>query len=184
MSKRINRAGERYGRLVVQRLVGVGKNWVGIWECKCDCGNVVRVQSNNLISGNTKSCGCLNLDAIMARNTKHGLSGGHGNYTKLYRTWLNMRRRCLSKKAADYKYYGGRGITICSAWDDYAAFHSWATGNGYADNLTLERLDNDGDYCPKNCCWADRKTQARNRRTNNIIAYKGESKTLTEWAEE
>lgn len=183
MSKRTDRTGNRFGRLVVVRFVGVGKNWAGIWECKCDCGNTVEVLYNNLHTGTTKSCGCLKIEKTIKRSTKHGMTGGHGHYTRIYRIWLNMRRRCLSKKCQDYHYYGGRGITICPEWDDYAVFHSWAYANGYTDSLTLERIDNDGNYEPSNCKWATRKEQARNTRQNHYITYNDKTLTLMEWSE-
>ena len=94
MSERINRTGERFGRLTVVRFVGTGKNWVGIWECVCDCGNTVNVQYNNLHGGTTKSCGCLKLEKLIKRSTKHGLTGGQGHYTRLYRIWLNEPLNC------------------------------------------------------------------------------------------
>lgn len=184
MSGRINRTGERFGRLVVVRFVGTGKNWVGIWGCICDCGNIVNVQYNNLYSGTTKSCGCLKREKTIKRSTKHGLTGGHGHYTRLYRIWLNMRRRCLSEKSQDYHHYGGRGIGICKEWNDYTTFHSWANANGYTENLTLERIDNNSNYEPSNCCWATRKEQSRNTRQNHLITFDGKTKTLAEWAED
>lgn len=183
MSKRIDRTGERFGRLTIVRFAGVGKNWVGIWECICDCGNIVKVQYNNLYNGTTRSCGCLKREVTTKRSTKHGLSGGHGHYTRLYYIWLNMRRRCFSKKSLDYRYYGGRGITICAEWSDYANFYNWAMANGYRDDLTLERIDNNGNYEPSNCRWVTRKEQARNTRQNHLISFNGETKTLAEWAE-
>ena len=183
MSERINRTGERFGRLTVVRFVGTGKNWVGIWECVCDCGNTVNVQYNNLHGGTTKSCGCLKLEKLIKRSTKHGLTGGQGHYTRLYRIWLNMRRRCLSKSSSDYRYYGGRGISVSDEWDDYSVFHLWANENGYQDDLTLERKDNDGNYEPLNCRWATRKEQARNTRQNRLITFNGQTKTMAEWAE-
>lgn len=181
-----DRIGERFGRLVITRFVKVarkGNCWNYIWECKCDCGNTIEVQYSNLYNGSTKSCGCLKRERTIERSTKHGLSGGHGNYTPLYRTWLNMRRRCYSKNCKDYHHYGGRGIKVCKEWDDYAAFHDWAINNGYAEHLTLERIDNDGDYCPENCRWATRKEQARNTRQNRYITFNDKTKTIAEWAE-
>jgi len=183
IGKRIDRTGERFGRLTITGFIGVGKNWVGIWECKCDCGNIVNVRYNSLYSGYTRSCGCLKLEMLVARSTKHGLSGGHGNYTRLYQTWLHMRCRCLSPKSQDYKYYGERGVKICKEWEDYKAFHDWAYKNGYNDNLTLDRVDNNGDYSPENCRWATRKEQAMNQRTNRKLSLHGETKTVSEWSD-
>jgi hypothetical protein len=179
----IDRTGERFGRLVITRFIRVDKNWNYIWECKCDCGNIINVRYNNLLNGSTKSCGCLKREKTIERSTKHGLSGGQGNYTRLYRIWLNMRRRCNNRRDQDYPYYGGRGIKVCKEWDNYAAFHDWAMKNGYADHLTLDRINNNGDYCPENCRWATRKEQARNTRQNHFITFNGKTMTIAEWAE-
>jgi len=179
----IDRTGERFGRLVITRFIRVDKNWNYIWECKCDCGNIINVRYNNLLNGSTKSCGCLKRERTIERSIKHGLSGGQGNYTRLYRIWLNMRRRCNNRRDQDYPYYGGRGIKVCKEWDNYAAFHDWAMKNGYADHLTLERINNNGDYCPENCRWATRKEQARNTRQNHFITFNGKTMTIAEWAE-
>ena len=179
----IDRTGERFGRLVITRFIRVDKNWNYIWECKCDCGNIINVRYNNLLNGSTKSCGCLKREKTIERSTKHGLSGGQGNYTRLYRIWLNMRRRCNNRRDQDYPYYGGRGIKVCKEWDNYAAFHDWAMKNGYADHLTLDRINNNGDYCPENCRWATRKEQVRNTRQNHFITFNGKTMTIAEWAE-
>lgn len=179
----IDRTGERFGRLVITRFIRVDKNWNYIWECKCDCGNIINVRYNNLLNDSTKSCGCLKRERTIERSTKHGLSGGQGNYTRLYRIWLNMRRRCNNRRDQDYPYYGGRGIKVCKEWDNYAAFHDWAMKNGYADHLTLDRINNNGDYCPENCRWATRKEQARNTRQNHFITFNGKTMTIAEWAE-
>lgn len=179
----IDRTGERFGMLVITRFIRVDKNWNYIWECKCDCGNIINVRYNNLLNGSTKSCGCLKRERTIERSTKHGLSGSQGNYTRLYRIWLNMRRRCNNRRDQDYPYYGGRGIKVCKEWDNYAAFHDWAMKNGYADHLTLDRINNNGDYCPENCRWATRKEQARNTRQNHFITFNGKTMTIAEWAE-
>ena len=115
---------------------------------------------------------------------RHGLSGGQGHYTRLYRIWLNMRRRCLNQKGVDWLYYGGRGITICEEWSNYANFHDWAMANGYCDDLTIERRDNDGNYEPENCLWATRKQQGRNKRSNRHLTFDGQTKTTAEWSED
>lgn len=183
MSGRIDRTGQRFGRLVVSRLVEVGKNWVGVWECVCDCGQVVKVRSSNLTSGQIKSCGCLKREATIRRNTSHGLSGGEKTPTKLYRIWLGMRRRCFSVRSDDYPHYGGRGITVCGEWADYAAFHAWAMASGYQSGRSIERNDVDGNYEPSNCRWATRREQALNKRNSRRITYNGQTLTTAEWAE-
>jgi len=108
----------------------------------------------------------------------------HGRKPKrLYTIWKKMRQRCNDHNAINYKNYGGRGISICSEWNDFAAFRIWAFNNGYAENLTLDRIDNDLGYSPDNCRWSTYKEQAKNRRTTIYIECNGETKTITEWSE-
>ena len=103
---------------------------------------------------------------------------------RLYRIWTDMKRRCYDEKRSEYKNYGGRGIEICQEWkNSFEAFRNWATENGYTDELTIDRIDVNGNYEPSNCRWATLKEQANNMRTNTMITYKGETKTLAQWAE-
>lgn len=112
-------------------------------------------------------------------NFKHGYKR-----TRLYNTWLNIKQRCLNKNNPRYKYYGGKGINICREWrDDFATFESWALSNGYDETLTIDRRDVNGDYEPSNCRWITNKKQQNNKSNNRCITYKGETKTLKEWAE-
>lgn len=111
---------------------------------------------------------------------KHGLYG-----TRIYRIWQGMKYRCYNPKAYGYKWYGGRSIKVCDEWrNDVVAFWNWAQENGYADNLTIDRIDSNGDYCPENCRWATYKEQANNQSTNRPIAYKGVTKNLNQWIED
>ena len=115
----------------------------------------------------------------MGRKTKHGKSG-----TRIYRIYINMKHRCYSKKAYSYVYYGARGISVCDEWlKSFEAFQDWALANGYADNLTIDRIDNDGNYCPENCRWADDVTQCNNRQFNFKITFNGKTETLRYWSE-
>lgn len=143
-----------------------------MWECRCDCGRITTVTGYALRQGTTVSCGC--------KTRKHG----YANKERLYQTWKNMRRRCYDPNNKRYAQYGGRGIRICSEWDDYAAFRSWAIANGYSDELTIDRVDVDGNYCPENCRWATPKEQANNVTRNRVIDYNGKSMTMSEWASE
>jgi hypothetical protein len=149
---------------------GSGKKPVVKWECRCVCGKIVIIKSDSLLSGHTKSCGC--------QKIKHGLS----NKERLYQTWKNMRRRCFDPKNKRWNQYGGRGITICPEWNDYSIFREWATANGYNDNLTIDRIEVNGNYCPGNCRWVDMKIQANNVSRNHIIEYQGKKMTMSEFA--
>ena len=119
----------------------------------------------------------------MSKNYK--LHGGKGEH--LYEVWCTIKQRCLNPNNKNYAYYGGRGITICGEWlNNYPAFKKWAIENGYKDNgeLSIDRIDNDGNYEPNNCRWVDRITQANNKSNNIIITYNGKSQTLQKWSEE
>lgn len=114
---------------------------------------------------------------------KKDISESRYRYGKrLYTIWIGMRRRCENDKHDAYERYGGRGISVCKEWSDYETFATWALENGYEEDLTIERKDVNGNYCPDNCCWITRSDQARNRRSSTFITYKGETKTAAEWA--
>ena len=150
-----------------------------MWLCKCDCGTEKIIQGDCLLKGHTKSCGCLRASLLPILGLKHGLGK-----TRLHSIWLDMRRRCYKKNRKSYKDYGGRGITICDEWkDDFLSFYIWSINNGYEDNLTIDRIDVDGNYEPNNCRWITKKEQNRNTRTNIKITYNNQTKSLSEWAE-
>jgi len=126
----------------------------------------------------TKSCGCLIADAVSKANTKHKMVG-----TRIYRIWGKMRSRCNNKNDKPYKNYGGRGIKVCKRWGVFLNFYV-DMKEGYNDNLTIERIDNDKGYTKENCRWVSLQTQARNRRGNKLLTYRGKTQCLTAWAEE
>jgi len=138
-----------------------------IWVCRCMCGNLIEVSRNSLITGNTKSCGCLNKEKRIKHFTrinksriKHG-DCVNGN-SRLYGAWSAMKFRCLNPKSSRYHRYGGRGIKICPEWQNsYLAFKKWALANGYKPTLSIDRINNDGNYEPSNCQWI---TLIENRR--------------------
>ena len=179
--------GMRFGRLVVRertanKITKSGKP-VAQWLCDCDCGNTNVVRSASLNNGATKSCGCLRNEAAAATgkncNTTHGLS-----HTRLYKIWAKMLCRCYCETTKDYAAYGARGIQVHQDWHDFKSFHDWAIYNGYKSTLSIDRIDNNGDYSPQNCRWATLRQQANNTRQNINITHQGKTKTIAQWARE
>ncbi len=142
-----------------------------IWSvrCVCSCGTVRDVDVKTLRFKHSRSCGCLKAE----RRRTHG-----GSKTRLFRIWSGMRDRCRYKHE---KRYGGRGIKVCGEWQTFAAFRMWALANGYADGLTIDRRDNDGDYTPENCRWVTRGVNAQNTCRTRLITAFGETKHVREW---
>ena len=172
--------GMKFGRLFVVKRVENSKNGRAMFLCKCDCGNEKSVVGKSLINCNTSSCGCLQKNATKKSNTKHGK-----RHSRLYSIWYTMRMRCEYKKHKEYHNYGARGITVCEEWlHDFQAFYDWSMANGYKDDLTLDRKNGNGNYCPENCRWVTQKEQQNNRRNNHFITYNGVTKTMSEWGEE
>lgn len=164
--KIIDLTNSKFGRLTVIKLLPERKHNKKVYKCLCECGNYTNVIGCDLTSGKTKSCGCYKKDETIKRNITHGMT-----HTRLYTTWQNMKKRCYNKNNHKYKDYGGRGISICDTWlHNLQAFYDWAMSNGYQDNLTIDRIDVNGNYEPNNCRWATPKQQANNRR-NNIIKF-------------
>lgn len=168
--------GMRFNRLTVIRPAEKSRTGETRWVCRCDCGKETIVQSNNLKSGLVKSCGCYRHDYLVEAHTIHGETG-----TRLYNIWTKMRDRCDDK---NNKNYGGRGILVCKEWNEsFESFRDWAIANGYREDLTIDRIDNNKGYSPDNCRWTGVKEQARNRRSNRVITFNGETHILVEWAE-
>lgn len=171
----VDMSNKRYGKLVViERVENRGKHTM--WKCKCDCGKYSIVGANELVRGITKSCGCLKFES---RNSTHGLSK-----TRLHSIWSKMKDRCTRENNPAYKWYGGRGITICQEWlEDFMNFYNWAMDNGYEDGLSIDRINVNENYEPSNCRWIPLEEQALNTRTTKFLTYKGETKTVSEWCE-
>lgn len=175
--------GQRFGRLIVLARAENDRHNKSQWLCQCDCGNQKTVNGQSLTRGLTMSCGCLNREISSrkgAQNTQYA-HGGHA--TRLYHVWHGMKSRCLNKSGKDYPRYGGRGITICDEWrGSFVAFRDWALANGYRDDLSIDRKDNDGPYAPWNCQWTTTVQQANNRRCTVEISVNGETLPLADWA--
>lgn len=179
-----DRVGDRYGKLVVQELVGFQVSQSGkrkiIWRCACDCGGTTDVAGDNLQSGNTTSCWCTRRAQASLNRTTHGYAVGNG--TREYGSWHAMRDRCLNEKSKDFPNYGGRGIRICSQWGSFETFLA-DMGRRPSQRHTLERENVNGDYKPGNVRWALPKEQARNRRYHQWVEFEGERLPLSVAAE-
>lgn len=171
-------SGEKYGKLsVIRRMPEKGK---GVkYECVCDCGNHVIVMGCNLITGATRSCGCIRKEKTRKLRLSHGKCE-----TRIYTCWRNMLSRCENEKNTEYKNYGKRNIHVCAEWHNFQKFYKWSVSNGYDDSLTIERIDVNKGYSPENCTWATTYTQARNKTNNVKIEFKGKTKIITDWAKE
>ena len=183
MLKKENIIGIKFGRLTVLKEIEKNKN-LRTFECVCECGNKKIVFKKYLKNGETKSCGCLKKEYLKNKTIglKHGMSR-----TKFYKMYDSIKKRCLNKNNKDYKNYGGRGIKICEEWlnkeNGFINFYNWSMENGYKEGLSIDRINNNGNYEPKNCRWITNKEQQRNTRNNVFLTYKGETHCLAEWAE-
>ena len=163
----------RFGRLTVLSLAGYSKSGNLVWKCQCECGNVANVVGSKLLNGHTKSCGCLRRSEDI-RGESH---------TRLYHIWKGMLARCSSPANDNYKWYGGKGVEVCSQWRRYTAFRQWAFANGYQENLEIDRIDSSGNYEPSNCRWLTRKEQANNKSSNRYVTYRDRIFTVSQFAE-
>ena len=175
MQRMIDHTGEQFGRLTVIEYAGKNKHGQPMWRCRCDCGKEITVRADGLTTGHTKSCGCYKSDIHATHRMKN---------TRLYDIWRGMKKRVGLKTLHNYEEYGGRGITACQEWlDSFEVFRDWAMENGYRDDLSLDRIDNDGPYSPENCRWATQKEQNNNKRNNHVVTYEGKEMTVTQLAE-
>jgi len=178
-------SGDKYGYLTLtgkSYMKPVKAGSIRYVECICICGKIWFTLLQKLKSGGCKSCGCRKMEFIIAGNTTHGMASNSKPHT-LYRTWNQIKDRCFKPNIKAYVNYGGRGITVCPEWiSSFDLFYKWCIDNGWQKGLTLDRINNNGNYEPNNCRWVDYKVQSRNKRTNiNLTAF-GETKCLTDWS--
>lgn len=181
MAKIKDLTGKKFGELEVVSITDERKHGKVVWLCKCSCGNLTKVISNNLQNGSTVSCGCYSKKVLEQSRMKHGMHD-----SRIYNIYICMKERCYNPKSKSYSEYGGRGIKICDEWlgeNGFLNFYDWAMQNGYDDNLTIDRKNVDGDYCRENCRWATHKMQNNNTRRNRIIKYQGQSHSVSEWSQ-
>lgn len=175
----IDLTGKQFGYWEVLKRTSNGKYNQSMWLCRCKCGNEKIVSGNDLRRGKTISCGCYRKDLISNRFSTHKQSK-----TRLYRIWCAIKKRCFNTNAYYYNRYGGRGITMCEEWkDNFVSFYNWSIINGYKENLSIDRTDNDGDYIPNNCRWVEPKIQQRNKHNNHREYFSGKLLCLADIAE-
>lgn len=178
MGKFVDLTGLNFGNWkVIQR--AENKSGRSYWLCECKCGTIKTVCGQSLTNGNSKSCGCLRDTVSSERSKTHGKTK-----TRLYRIWQAMKNRCYNKNAPSFKNYGMRGIRICQEWlCDFQVFYDWAMSNGYKEDLTIDRIDVNGNYEPSNCRWSTRTEQANNKTNNHYITIEGKTKTISQWSQ-
>ena len=181
----IDLTGIKFGKLTVINRAEKKEGARAVWNCVCDCGKEKTIRATHLRSGAAKSCGCVATEKIVKFNTTHGKAN-----SRIYGVWLNMKNRCYNKKVKSYKHYGGRGIAVCDEWlNSFESFMDWSYANGYNDfakysECTIDRIDNNGNYCPSNCRFTDAKGQAKNKRrppSRKIIQINPTSGSVTYW---
>lgn len=166
--------GQVFGKLTVVRFLGTDKNRAAVWRCRCECGGTHDVVGNVLLRGAVRSCGCLRL-GLGAPNKTHGMKG-----TLVYGVWNTMKQRCSNPNVRGYENYGGRGIEVCRRWMKFENFYE--DMGDRPEGTSLERRDNDGDYTPRNCFWATKEVQVKNKRNNRYLTANGKTLHMAEWA--
>lgn len=182
MGKCLDLTGQKFGKLTVDEL---GEYYISPkgakskqWKCRCECGNFTLATTIQLRNGYKLSCGCYKRERAATSHQTHGMYG-----KRLYNIHSSMMQRCTNPKYKSYSNYGGRGIKVCEEWFSFECFQDWAMANGYTDELTIDRIDVDGNYEPSNCRWATSKAQNNNRSNNRLLTFNGETHTMSEWAD-
>lgn len=177
---------EQFGYWTVLEYAGSNEKKEAMWKCRCKCGTIRIIPGKNLRTKRSRSCGCMQREVARESRIQSNKERAKHGYrkTRLYNIWSGMKQRCLNPNDPGYKDYGSRGITICDEWKEFPKFKDWALNNGYADNLSIDRIEVDKGYSPDNCRWATPKTQNNNKRNNVMIEYKGKCQTVQQWSDE
>lgn len=175
--------GKRFGKLtVIDKSKKRAKNGTIKYVCKCDCGNTSIIRGDHLRSGETLSCGCLIKKYGTSKYVKQGQSTLN---TRLYKIYDKMKQRCYNKNVRNYHDYGERGIKVCDEWlNDFMVFYTWSFENGYKEDLTIDRINVNGNYEPSNCRWVDNETQQNNKRNSVYLTYNGKTQSIAQWSRE
>ncbi len=184
LMKALAKVNDRFGKLVLLEIFieNNGRQNRTMAKCKCDCGNECIGILTNISNGMKYSCGCLSGCHDMQSKIDNNENFAHGLcHHQLYSTWAGMKTRCTNENTLQYENYGGRGIKICDDWNDFNKFYEWAKNQDY-DNKTLDRIDNNGNYCPENCKFSTYVEQASNKSNNTFFTVFGETKTVAQWS--
>lgn len=180
---------KRFGNLTVICRGDKTKHGTYRWNCKCDCGNLVSIPTNDLRSGHTRSCGCLKKSkntvqkACLTRRIRYGINNDGRSKHPLYGTWKQMISRCENPNAQNYKRYGLKGISVCEEWHDFWKFAEWSDSvGGRPQGFTLDRINYNGNYEPSNCRWANNHIQSMNKSSSILLTHNGKTETLSAWA--
>lgn len=181
MAAPIDLTGQRFGRLVVIERCGRDYRGFIFWRCRCDCGGEKLVITSYLRYGQTRSCGCLRREQLVARNYRHG-HAKRGQISRVYYIWQQIILRCTELTHKNYHQYGGRGIKVCKRW---RAFKKFLKDMGEPPpGAQIDRIDNDGDYEPGNCRWTTSSENCRNKRNNHLLTFNGKIQCVEAWGKE